>query len=240
MKENFWQWGEMKLANSFKNLFASSLLEEEPLKVPPVDCENCRCVLEKRTTWKVRCCDIVPRLANFLIGEILSNHQHDIIEKWIEDKRGDPYFIQIPPSLAKKYINARQDGHFGLPCPLLIKEGGACSLYHFRPPLCIGYHCYYPNSLLFEAWSCLTSTLELLQDTATRYLVSKSELNLTTMANIWDSANSELDLWENEKQKNWFIEHYGKIGKEKKKNFISIVSNRSILHLPNLEKNCIK
>ncbi len=223
-KNNFpeqgWQWHEVPLPRSFEILLAPFVRQEFLRSVPSVNCEesHCRAVTEGRTTPQVRCCDIIPKFANFLTGEILLTMGSDVIEEWIDRRRGDPYYIQVPPILAKKYIQARHAEKFGLPCPLLTKSG-RCSIYPLRPPSCIGYHCYYPDYLWFEAWACLTSTLELLQDIASRYLVAQSSLQLEEMANIWNSIEEEEELWEGESQREEFYSRLWQHWKGKERGF---------------------
>ena len=169
-------------------------------KVPEVDCDNCRRVKEGTASLDVRCCDVIPRFPNFLIGEILETEQTleqgpKLIREWIAQHRGDPFYMQVPPTLSKQHREARKDGHFGLPCPFLIPKQGRCSIYQMRPVLCFTYHCYYPNGLWKEAWACMQATLELQQYTASHYLVAQSDLNMKTLSAFWSQEEQE-DIWE--------------------------------------------
>lgn len=193
-------WGDVVLARSYLALLSPALRRRPLPSVPRVDCDDCRRVKEGTASFSVRCCDVLPRLSNFLVGEILTAGGHPRVEQWLLGRRGDPYFVQVPPTLAKAHLEARFGGKFGLPCPLLVPDQGRCSIYTMRPPLCIGYHCYYPNPFWLGLWSCLTSTLELLQDTATRYLVAQAGFSLGEMASVWRDFADEKELWEGESQ----------------------------------------
>lgn len=196
------RWGGLVIADSYRYLLAPELLRISIPVVPKVDCSNCRKVSEGTASWEIRCCDITPHLPNFLVGEILESGGHPTMEGWFSS-RADPFYLLSPPELVRKHLAARTDGSFGLPCQLLLEGQGRCSLYARRPALCIGYHCYYPDILWREGFSCLTSTLDLWQNVASRYLVSSSSLCLQTIASIWKTARHDDDLWEEETQKPW-------------------------------------
>ncbi len=192
------QWGSLVLADSFRYLIAPQLLAIPIPTVPRVACQDCRRVKEETASFEVRCCDIVPVLPNFLVGEILSLQTHPVVTEWITERRGDPFAIWVPPRIAEEHRNARQDGLFGLPCPLLLSGEGRCSIYVQRPALCVSYHCYYPDVLWQEAWACLASTLDLLQDAASRYLVTLFGLDLQKLAVLWGEEAGE--IWEGKQQ----------------------------------------
>lgn len=198
---SFWSWGPIQLAHSFYHLISPSLTTRTFPKVPRVDCNSCRRVREGTALFNVRCCDVTPQFPNFLVGEILEEGGHPVLEKWIAERRGDPYTLLVPPSIAEQHLNARQDGLFGQACPLLSEQEGMCSLYAHRPALCIGYHCYYPNVFWKEAVTCLTSYLHVLQDAASRYFVSISSLDLLQIASIWDDLEDEASIWSGTSQR---------------------------------------
>lgn len=197
--EGFWE--NTALAHSFRCLLSPALLHIPWPKVPRIDCFRCRRVEEHMTSCEVKCCDVVPVLANFLVGEILSHTPHPVVEDWISQHRGDPYAIWVPPEVSAYHLSARKHGRYGSPCPLLYPgQGlqGTCSVYAHRPALCVGYHCYYPNRLWQEAWACFTSTLELWQDAAARYLVTLFSFDLQKMAVFWEQEPAS--LWQNNQQ----------------------------------------
>ncbi|TNE44846.1 MAG: hypothetical protein EP343_29785 [Deltaproteobacteria bacterium] len=193
-------WSELELAESFQRLLSPVLLAEPWPTVPRVDCQQCRRVEEGLATWEVRCCDVVPVLPNFLVGEILHHHEHPVVLGWLQSRRSDPFAIWVPPNEAMEHKDARVDGRYGKGCPLLVEGGGLCSVYAQRPALCVNYHCYYPSMLWKEAWSCLGTLLELLQDAAAHFLVSLSDLDLGRLAQLWESEPPT--LWED----GWQIE----------------------------------
>lgn len=202
--ESILLWGEVELADSFRTLLSPKLLEQGWPAVPKIDCQNCRRVHEGKATWAVRCCDVVPSLPNFLVGEILSSQEHPVVLEWLRSRRSDPFAIWVPPEKAQEHRSARVDGRYGKGCPLLVEEGGLCSVYLQRPALCVSYHCYYPSMLWKEAWSCLASLLEGLQDAASRYLVITADFDLSCMAEIWDEESDS--LWEGCQQKEEFYQ----------------------------------
>ena len=167
-----------------------------PRMVPTVDCEHCRCVDEGRTRENVRCCDVTPQFPNFLVGELLQSQEHEVISSWITQRRGDPYSLFVPPVVAKAHLDARVDGLYGMACPLLHVETGRCSVYAFRPGLCVGYHCYYPDVMWVEMWSCLTSLLCAAEDAASRYLVQRAGFSFRRMSAIWEHFEDELAIWD--------------------------------------------
>lgn len=186
-------WGRLTLARSFGRLLAPELLARPVPSLPTVDCDHCRRVDEGTATERTKCCDIVPRLPSFLVGEILSRGGHPVVMAWIKEGRGDPFGIQVPPVLAEAYRAARRPGRFGRPCPLLLD--GRCSVYGQRPSACIDYHCYYPTDLHREAFACLSTTLMLLEREAEKRLVLESGLDVARVARAL-SENEEGDLWD--------------------------------------------
>lgn len=194
-------WGTVVLAESFGVLLSPALLSLPLPRVPRVDCGSCRRVQEGNAEETVRCCDIVPRIPNFLVGEILVQSDHPVILEWIKQQRCDPYYFLPPPAMERQHLNARSDGRFGLPCPLLLPGQGRCSIYTQRPSLCIGYHCYLPDMLWREAWMCLLSLLNLLQHAVARVLVQRAGFSMKRMAEVWETCETEAALWEGESQK---------------------------------------
>ena len=208
-------WGAATLAESFGKLLSPALLSLPLPPVPRVDCGDCRRVREGNAEETIRCCDIVPRLPNFLVGEILHHSDHPVILEWIEQRRCDPYYFLPPPAMEERYLSARSDGHFGLPCPLLLPNQGRCSIYAQRPALCIGYHCYVPDVLWREAWMCLLGLLNLLQHAVARVLVQRAGFSMKKMAQVWEDSEAETTLWEGDRQKSsayraFWQEHEGK------------------------------
>lgn len=195
------RWGEIWLGESFGRLLSSTLLACDVPKIPRVDCGSCRRVHEGNAKNDVRCCDIVPRLPNFLVGEILTSNPHPVILEWIAQRRCDPFYFLPPPQMESRYLQARKDGHFGLPCPLLEPGQGRCSVYLHRPAVCVSYYCYVPDMLWREAWVCLHSTLNLLQHAVAKALVQRAGFSMKEMAHVWNQAPKEQDLWEGDSQK---------------------------------------
>lgn len=192
-------WGEIEIADSFRYVLSPHLLELPLSAVPKIDCNNCRRVEEKTAIYGVFCCDVTPSLANFLVGEILTHGGNSVIDEWIEQCRGNPFGLWVPPLEAEKHRFARREGQYGQPCPLLTPIRGHCAIYARRPPLCIGYHCYYPNRMWRETWSCLVSTLDLLQDATSRYLVFQADFDFKWMADWWDREIEE--IWQDNSYK---------------------------------------
>lgn len=190
------RWGAVWLADGFFSLLHQQLTTEaEVPSVPRVNCGSCRRVEEGAALASIKCCDVTPRLPNFLVGEICAQAPHPVVTKWIEERRGDPYGFYIPPAVARAHLEARQEGRYGLACPLLVPGGGRCSIYMMRPALCVGYHCYYPDVMWQEAFSCLTSTLDLLQDAGARALVMSFPFDWERSASALASFHDEADIW---------------------------------------------
>ena len=183
------RWGGLTLAASYRHLTQGVV--QAPLPEVGLDCGRCRRVEEGSAVPSVKCCDIVPRFSNFLVGELLLSGSHPQIERWIDERRGDPFGLQVPPELAARYLSARGPGRFGLPCPLL--QEGACSIYARRPLPCVDYHCYYPSELVREAYACLSSALMLLAQRAERALALSFELEAEPMGHAL--AEPDEALW---------------------------------------------
>lgn len=172
-------------------------LQKYPLPPVGLDCHRCHRVEEGAADPSIKCCDIVPRLPNFLVGALLKTSARAEVRRWIKERRGDPFGIQVPPIVAHQHRVARKAGSFGLPCPFL--NAGACSIYAYRPILCVDYHCYYPNMLFREAYACQSSMWMMLEWQTERRLVLSFDLDVIRLAQALETPEDE--LWEGRGQR---------------------------------------
>lgn len=191
--------GSVTLAKSWEPLLHSSIRSLAFPPVPNIDCDHCW--MEKMGLFgkNIKCCTYTPNFPNFLAGEILTDGyaeggQSSIVE-WIAERRGGPLMTHVPPGERDRFQRTYDDPQDQPGCPLL-DDNGRCTVYEHRPPLCIGYHCHYPqNPALIGFWNSLCSLLELHTILAAQYILGKQGWDKVAFNAFWQTHPFD-EIWE--------------------------------------------
>ncbi len=126
-----------------------------------------------------KCCTYHPRLANYLVGAILSDESPDMaegrrrVEERIAGRVGiTPMWLKAPPRYSLLYGHQRRA--FGrnttLLCPFYAREDGRCTVWRYRESVCSTYFCkYVEGEDGFRFWMSLKEFLTLLEVQLSRY-----------------------------------------------------------------------
>jgi Fe-S-cluster containining protein len=186
--------GAIVMAPIWEPLFHPSI---KALDFPPIveiDCNNCRMARAGIFPDAIKCCSRTPLMVNFLMGSLLERgeegHGLTILRQWIEQRQSDPL-----SSLRSPAVEHRETA-YGLPiaaCPML--EGGRCSIYLHRPYLCMGFHCYFPNPMLYGFWNSLSSLIALTSICASQYIALQVGLDAKNYRGTWADYLDEEAAW---------------------------------------------
>jgi hypothetical protein len=165
---------------------------------------------------RAKCCTHVPTLPNFLVGEILTESYaaggDQTIDEWIDSGRAGPLYIHVPPVVSELYLQNPPDVSQQLGCPLLDLDG-LCTIYEHRPPLCISYHCLYPqNPYMIGFWNSLASLLQLHCVITAQYLIKMLGFNISRCNAFWQNHNYT-EIWDGEGISSQFV---GELWQERK------------------------
>ncbi len=192
--------GTQLLAQSWEPLIHPTVRALNVPAIAGIDCDNCLMVSAGLFPERSKCCNYLPDLPNFLVGEILDQDSatqgRQLVADWIARGRGDPLFVYAPPRIAKLHREATQTSpQNALGCPLL-DASGRCTIYAHRPYLCVGYHCLYPPLPEVRAFfSCLASLLALHTAVAAQYLLVRMGIDRETFSDAWASFDDERQAW---------------------------------------------
>ena len=186
----------LSLPREYRALLAEPVRALKLARNEAAPCSGCPEATEGLRPPSFKCCNIVPRLPNFVLGGILEEGASPVVSRWIAEGRTDPFGSAIPPAEAERYGNSRLPGGRGaLPCPFSDLAGG-CTIYAHRNHICTAYHCRYPSPEHRVLWSALGSLLAVLDRAVSQALVSMVGLDPLAIARAWEEIDDESDVWD--------------------------------------------
>lgn len=106
-------------------------------------CFACPKVKEAGFHPNIRCCTVIPKVPNFLIGFALKA-ENPLMTAYLERASLLPEGLLISPrelDLSLAYIHRPGAGEPGVVCPFLEHESKRCGIYAFRSTTCSSYFC---------------------------------------------------------------------------------------------------
>jgi hypothetical protein len=131
-----------------------------------------------------KCCTYHPALHNFLVGQILANHDDSpaarhgravVAERIASGAAVSPLGLAMPPSYRLVYEETPEQ--FGkrpaMRCPYYVdEEGGKCGVWRNRAAVCATWHCKLVRGQVgLQLWQSLRELLSVLEQALARHCV---------------------------------------------------------------------
>ena len=175
--------------------WVSSCLTHPVLKETRADCSNCPMAkkpeFEDEIVFKneTRCCNYIPKLANFQIGRILLDERpamskgRELIANRIANHRGVTPLGLFPDKNEKAaYWDLTEHDKVGqsdeLACPYWVKGQHPCSIWQYRPSSCATWFCRYERGKTSkDFWLILEQLLRSLERALSYHCLSNMEIS---------------------------------------------------------------
>jgi len=189
--------------------WVSQCLSHPVLKETRSDCRNCP--MAKKTEFKdeivfkneTRCCNYIPKLSNFQVGNILLDERpamakgRALIAKRIANRRGATPLGLYPDTNEKaaywaltEYDKVGQSDE--LACPYWVKGEYPCSIWQYRPSTCATWFCRHQRGQTSKNfWLKLEQLLRTLEHALSYHCLSKMELSPTSLDLLFPHHDDE-------------------------------------------------
>jgi len=148
----------------------------------------------------IKCCSIVPELANFLVGGVLSASDADddarrgrdsILRRIAEDPVVTPIGLGQSPLFKLVYENQDAFGRSRvLRCPHYVEDTGRCGIWRHRGAVCVTWFCKHVRGAISHAFwrETLEHLLDIVERNLAAWCISELDIGIDALLELYGAT----------------------------------------------------